>query len=170
MRTAALLAAALLAACTPSGNNADFEGGNFQFTTQSVNDGCLDGGMEVLFMPEGTPADFASPIYIPALDELPSTYTVSLQDPFSDMEVTVTGDEDTREVDGAENLGVEFDEDNYPGCLVDNDIGVSLTIDSADELSGTATLSTSSFDETSCPVPDADPCTITLTLTGERVL
>jgi hypothetical protein len=166
-----LLAALLLSACTPSSSLADFTGGNFQFTTQSVTDGCLDGAMDVLFMPEGasTPNDFANPIYIPALSELPDTYTVSLQDPFSDMQVTVTGDESTRTVTGAQNDDVEFDATNHPGCLVNDSIDVALVIDSVDDLHGTATLHTSSFDESSCPVPTADPCTVTLDLTGARV-
>jgi hypothetical protein len=162
------LLAVLLVACNPSGGGADFASGNFQLTTQDVNDGCLDGGMEVLFMPEGTPNDFASTIYIPALDELPATYNVDIQDPFNDMEVTVTGDADTRTVTGAENNGVEFDADTYPGCLIDNSIDVDLTIDSADDMHGTATLHANSFDEGSCPVVTDDPCDIVLTLTATR--
>lgn len=166
MRFALVLFA--LAACTPSGTGADFTSGNFQLTTQSVDDGCLDGGMEVLFMPEGTPNDFAAAIYIPALDELPATYEVDVQDPFNDMTVTVTGDDDTRTVTGAQNNGVEFDADTYPGCLIDNSIDVALTIDSADEMHGTAVLHASSFDEANCPVVDADPCDMQLTLTAVR--
>jgi hypothetical protein len=158
-----------LAACTPSSGGGDFTSGDFQLTTQSVDDGCLDGGMEVLFMPEGVPSDFASTIFMPAESELPSTYTVDLQDPFNDMEVTVTGTTDTRTVTGAENNGVEFDADTYPGCLIDNSIDVALTIDGADEMHGTATLHASSFDESGCPTVDADPCDIDLTLTATRV-
>jgi hypothetical protein len=160
---------ALLMGCDPSDDPADFTSGDFQFSTQAVSDGCLDGGMEVLFMPEGIPTEFANPIYIPAVDELPATYEIDLQDPFSEMEVTVTGDEDTRTVTGAVNNNVEFDDDNYPGCLVDSSIDVDLTVDSADELHGTATMHTTSFDEGGCPVVDTDPCDIIATLTGERV-
>ena len=165
----ALFLAVFAAACSPSGGSDAFESGDFQLTTQDVNDGCLDGGMEVLFMPEGTPSDFASTIFIPAEDELPLTYTVDIQDPFNDMEVTVTGDADTRTVTGAENNGVEFDADTYPGCLIDNSIDVDLTIDSADEMHGTATLHANSFDEGTCPTVDEDPCDIVLTLTANRV-
>lgn len=159
----------LLTACEPTSTPADFTGGDFQFRTLSVDDACLDGGMEVLFMPEGEPTDFSDPVYLPGADELPMTYTVSLQAPFTDMEITVTGDQGARTVTGAENLGVEFDADNYPGCLVNTSIDVDLVIDSADEVHGTATLSTSSFDESSCPVPDSDPCTIVATLEADRV-
>ncbi len=170
MRFAFLPALALIA-CDPSANPGAFDGGNFQFTTRAVADGCLDGGMDLLFMPEGagTPNEFADPIYIPGFDELPMTYDVSLQEPFNDMEVTVTGTADTRLVSGAQNDGVEFDADNYPGCTVDNVISVALTIDSADELTGTATLATSNFTGSTCPVPDEDPCDVVLTLTGARV-
>ena len=128
MRVVPFLFAAALVACNPSGSAEDFTSGDFQLTTQDVDDGCLDGGMEALFMPEGTPNDFANAIYLPAEDELPATYDVDIQDPFNDMEVTVTGDDDTRTVTGAENNGVEFDADAYPGCLIDNSIDVDLTI------------------------------------------
>ncbi len=171
MRPALLGLPLLLLACDPSEEHQDFTGGDFQFETYGVDDACFDGGFEVLFMPEGPEVvnAWGDPIYIPPLDELPASYSVTMPEPFSDMEVTVTGDEETREVAGADNEGVELDGDSYPGCLVDMSIDVSLVLDSATEVHGTAVLHTASFDEGTCPAVDSDPCDITLDLRGTLV-
>ncbi len=167
MRTLPLL---LLVACDPSSSIEDFVGGDFDFSTQAVSDGCLDGGFEVLFMPEGpgTPNPFGVPVYVPALDELPSEYEQALPDPFPAALVTVTGEGDLRSVSGAQVTDVEFDADTYPGCLVEAAVDVQLTLISADEVQGTATLTTGSFDEPGCPTPQADPCDLVVDLPGVR--
>lgn len=170
MRTAPLLI--LLAACSPSaGTGEAFTGGNFDFETTGVQDGCYDGSFEVLFLPEGagTTNPWGDPIYVPGFDELPSTYEAALPDPFAATEVEVTGDAETRTVTGAQNTDVELDPDSYPGCLVDMNIDVDLVIVDADTVQGTATLHTAGFDEESCPVIDADPCDITLDIQGTRL-
>jgi hypothetical protein len=169
LRLAPLLV--LLAACSPSSSGGDFTGGNFDFETTGVQDGCYDGSFEVLFLPEGagTTNPWGDPIYVPGEDELPSTYDVALPDPFTTTEVEVTGDAETRTVTGAVNSDVELDADNYPGCLVDMNIDVELVIVDADTVQGTATLHTAGFDEGSCPVVEADPCDITLDIQGARL-
>jgi hypothetical protein len=169
----ALLVSGLLlasVACKPSEGEGDFAGGQFQFTTTAVSDACFDGGLEAVFLPGGAGStnDFANTIYVAGDDELPWTGEIALPDPFSAVEVTVTGDATSRSFAGADNTGVELDADAYPGCMVDMSIGVDLAIDSADAVSGTATLTTSSFDEENCPAVTAEPCDITLTLTGAR--
>jgi len=171
MRTALLIAAvSLLAGCPPATTATPFASGDFSFQTTGVVDGCFDGGFDLLFMPEGptVPNDFGSTIYVPAVDELPSTYNISLSDPFKSTDVTVTGADDTRTIAGALNIDVELDPTAYPGCLVDMSIDVDLTIVDADNVQGTAVLNTSSFDEGSCPVVTADPCNITLDIVGVR--
>jgi len=171
VRTLSILLLAALCGCPTSSDDDEFLGGDFQFETYGVTDACFDGGFEALFMPDGpdTPNEWGDPIYIPPEDELPSTYNIAMPDPFNDMEVTVSGDADSRLVDGAANLGVELDPDDYPGCLVDMDIDVDLVVDSATEVHGTAVLHTSSFDEGTCPAVDTDPCDITLDLRGTLV-
>lgn len=154
-----------LLACTSSDHAEDFAGGSFQFTTTGVQDGCLDGAFDTLLMPEGTATDWANPVELPAHDALPSSYTITVQDPYGDVEVTVTeGETGTLEVAGAEAKDVEFDAEGYPGCLVDNSIDVSLTIVDAANLQGTAVLHTSGFTaEEGCP--DAPTtCDVTLDL------
>ncbi len=170
MRLSILALPVLMLACDPSETTDEFTTGDFSFQTVAVDDACFDGGFAVLFMPDGadTPSDFGSSITVPAEADLPSSYTVNLADPFNDMDVEVTGSGDTRTISGAQNTDVELDADAYPGCLVNMSIDVDLTISSADEVSGTATLNTSSFDEASCPLVDADPCAITLDIVGTR--
>lgn len=170
MRLSLLLLPALIVACDPSDDLNDFTTGDFAFQTVGVDDGCFDGGFDVLFQPDGPriPNDFGSEITVPAEDELPASYTIDLADPFNDMAVTVVGEGNRRTITGAPNTDVELDEDAYPGCLVDMAIDVDLTISSVDQVSGTATLRTSGFDEPNCPVVTSDPCTIILDILGER--
>jgi hypothetical protein len=173
-RTSVLLLA--LCACDPkNGDTAagadDFTAGSFVFTSTAVQDGCLDGAFETLFLPEGTgtTSDWQYPVELPAWADLPATYTVQLQEPFGDVEVTVTeGGAGAMRVDGASLVGVEFDADNYPGCLVDMGVGVDIVIDSADAVHGTATMNTSNVTGDSCPVFAADPCDLVLDFTGAR--
>lgn len=158
-----------LLGCNPSGGLANFEGGNFNFQTIDVADGCIDGAFDTLFMPEGTANDFGAPIYVPGLDELPLTYDVDLAAPFSTMSVEVTGDTETRTIAGAQSTDIEYDADNNPGCLIDALIDVDLIIDDGDSVHGTATLELGSFDEAACPiVTNTAGCDVVLTLTGTR--
>jgi len=159
-----------LLACTSPDSAEDFSGGSFQFTTTGVTDGCLDGAFDTLLMPDGTATDWANPVELPAHDALPSTYMISIQDPYGQIEVTVTeGEEHTLEVAGAEATDVEFDADTYPGCLIDNSIDVSLTIVDADNLQGTAVLHTSGFTaEEGCPTAP-ETCDVTMDLLAARI-
>jgi hypothetical protein len=165
-----ILIALVAAACKPSDEEpGDFVGGDFSFQTVAVDDACFDGGFEPIFMPDGQPNDFGDNIYVPGADELGGTFDVPLSDPFQDINATITGTDTTRVITGADNTDVELDAEDYPGCLVNMSIDVSLTIVDNDNVQGTATLSTSSFDEEGCPDVSADPCTITLDIVGTRV-
>ena len=144
-----------------------FQAGIFQFTTTAVGDACFDGGFTVLFMPEGAATDWATTTELPAWPDLPITYTIELQEPFSSMEITVSAGADGEMVmDGAQQTDVELGADSWPGCLVEMDISASLDIVGADAVQGSAQLNTAGFEETSCPAVDSDPCTITLDLTA----
>lgn len=170
-RSAAPLAFLVALACTPTGGTGeDFVGGDFDVETTGVDDDCYDGSFEVIFLPDGGTSTnpWGQPVYLPGFAELPATYQVELPDPFEPTEVTVTGDADHRVVTGAPNDQIALDAEQWPGCLVDMSIDVDLLIVSADEVQGTATLHTASFDEASCPAVQADPCDITLDLRGTR--
>ena len=158
-----------------SGTAFNFDGGNFQFTNTSVSDSCLDGAMTLLFLPEGdgTTNDWQDPTELPAWDALPATYTIKLQDPFSDnMEVTVT--EGTSEgllrIEGSEQPDVYFDEENYSDCTIDMLINADVVIDDNSSVHGTADITVSDISGDTCPTfdvsADAGTCAITLDFTG----
>ena len=161
-----------LLACESTASDAEsFQGGSFQFTTIGVSDQCYDGAFNTIFMPEGTPEDFETAIELPNYADLPQSYSIDIQDPFGSMNVTVAAGEldDTMEVIGAEQTGVELDGDQWPGCLVDASIDIYLTIVGENEVEGNAVMHTGSFDESSCPVVTDDPCDIKLDLTASRI-
>jgi len=162
----------VLAGCPGNDDDAaDFEAGMFVFTTLAVDDGCLGGAAEALYMPDGpeTPVEWVDAIEVPAFAELPKTYTISLPDPYHDMEIEVTSPgEDQFAFDGAENLDVLLDEETYDDCMVDNDISAVITVEDNDNLSGSATLSTTNVRGDSCPEFDADPCDIVLDISAAR--
>ena len=158
-------------ACVPEGGPDDFLGGDFQLTTQDVDDRCYDGAMTSVFMPEGTPNDFAANTWLPAEDELPADYSVSLQEPFTDMDVTVEAGDASGQmvIRGAQQTGILINEDSWADCVGDLSIDVDITVVDADTVEGTATLVTENLTGDTCPVIDSDPCEIVLTLTGTRV-
>lgn len=178
MTRAAVLTTLLLAACNgKSGDSGTFDyttfkAGNFQFTSYKVDDGCLDGGMGVLFLPEGegTTQAWKYPIELPSWSDLPATETLHLQDPFYDMDVTIVeGGAGIMSVQGAEQTGVYFDKDNYADCTVDMNIDASVTLHDADNVSGTASMSVSNVNGSTCPTFTEDPCSLTLYFTGTRL-
>ena len=149
----------------------DFSGGLFQISTLAVEDGCMDGAFDLIFMPEGaeTPSDWTTSTEFPAYDALPSTYEISLQEPFSSMEVTLSEGDNGLTVGDANQSGVELDADAWPGCMVDMGITAELMVHTDDHLMGSAVLTTSSFDEESCPAVSSEPCQIILDLSAQRV-
>lgn len=148
-----------------------FVGGDFQFTTTGVDDQCNDGAFDVIFMPEGTAEDFENPVELPGVADLPSTYSISLQSPFSAMEVTIDEGASSEQMEalGAVQTGVELDADQWPGCLIDASIDIYLTIVGDNEVTGNAILNTTSYDEGSCPAVTTDPCDIKLDLSAQRI-
>jgi hypothetical protein len=153
---------------------ADFTSGNFRFYTHAVQDRCLGGALNVLFMPEGpaTPRRFQNPIPLYNGRELPRTYEVQLQEPFHAMDVTLTAGANPRamRVRGAQNPGVLLNEDAYGDCTGDLTIDVDLTLIDNDNVNGTADISMSNLvgAQGRCPVLDQDPCHIALTLQARR--
>lgn len=149
--------------------DAGFEGGTFQFTNQAVDDQCLDGGFNVLFLPDGSPNDWQNTIELPSEADLPSTYTIQLQAPFSSMEVTVSsGGDGVLVIEEATQEGVLFDEDSYADCIVDLSIQADINITDADNVSGVANLAVVSYSGDTCPEFQASPCDIILDFTGAR--
>jgi len=155
-------------------NPADYTGGDFLITTMAVEDGCLDGALEVLFMPDGpaTPNAWEYPTYLPPFDEMPKSYAIDLREPFMGIEITVedAGNYQMR-VDDAVMEEVLLGEDRYGDCAVTMTCDVDMTVLGRRHVEGTTAIALSDprGDDGRCPVFDQLPCTMTLTLTGELV-
>lgn len=147
--------------------------GDYQFWTTHAADGCLDGAMEALFMPEGpgTSHPFEDLIYVPGPAELPMTYEVSFREPFVGMAVTAIAAPGGA-VAFQDSLieGVLLNDSLYGDCVADMVVAGQLDPDG----SGTAGTGWATLDlqdaqgsEGRCPPLDADPCRVDLTLFAE---
>ena len=154
-----------------SSNPTEFTGGQFQMTSQGVDDNCADGSFATLLMPEGTstPTDWAYPIEIPGWEDMATrvTYMIQLQEPFSDMEVTVIQGDRTGVIEmsgGSQESVPLFDDDT---CFVDLGISATMQIESNDSLTGQATLV---FEDSSGMNCNFEPgCEMLLDFTAARI-
>jgi hypothetical protein len=148
---------------------APFDAGEYEVSTVAMVDGCLDGALEALFMPNGrdTPQVFEFPIYLPGQDELPMTYDISLRAPFVGVEVTVS-DGGEGVLDGVTGSidEVLLNEPLYGDCGADMQGTVVLSPDSSASGTGLVELTLANFEgsEERCPTLDADPCPVQLDL------
>ena len=157
---------------TAFGDPADYTGGDFQFITLAVDDGCLDGALEVLFMTEGpeVPKPWDYPTYLPAFDEMPTTYSIDLREPFLGIVVTVEDAGGHRMlVEDAVMEEVLLGEDRYGDCVVTMTCDVDLTVVGATRVEGSVAIAISDDVGEHCPVFDSSPCTMTLTLQADEI-
>ena len=151
-----------------------FSGGNFQLTTHEAKDECLDDALSVLFMPNGTdkPYDLQFPTELPAYKDLPKTFTMKLQDPFSNMEVKLEqAGEAMMKVKDSKQMDLVVDSKAYGDCNVDMSIDADLTVVDADNIELHAKIKVSDWKSSgdTCPKYKSDPCNITLTMRGKRI-
>jgi len=149
-----------------------FVAGEMQLFVHSVEDDCLDGSLQLVFMPNGTNEPYAlqNKTYIPGEAELPADLVIKLNDPFSNMPVTYqSAGAYTYEIRDAFQSQVEL---NLPSgqCAADMNITADVTIDAPDAISLTASVSLTAFSSADdlCPEFDADICSVTLDMTGTR--
>ncbi len=152
----------------------EWSGGDFQFTTWQVEDTCMDGALEALFMPEGpdSPWDFEYEIYLPGYEELPLSYDIDLRAPFLGMPVDVDADSDgTFQVRGSVMEAVELGAAAYGDCVVTMSVDADMTPRDSDTADGEARVSLSNArgDDGRCPVLSADPCTVTMLIEATRL-
>lgn len=156
-----------LLSCAPGADPGDIVVGDYDFYTVSVLDGCLDGALEALFMPEGREVAhaFSYPIYLPHPDECPLSYEVDFREPFVGMPVTVQATDTGLEVRGSVMDSVLLGA-TYGDCAVTMSVDVDLAPVASGELSGTAYLDLSDprGEDGLCPVFEADPCQVRLEL------
>ncbi len=94
--TLALAVVALVGpGCDGEAGDDTLGGGDYIFTTTVVDDRCLDGGLNLLFMPNGvdTPWDWPFEIGVQSQAALPATYDIMLRQPFGTMTVTIKDDD-----------------------------------------------------------------------------
>ena len=156
-----------------SGATTNFPAGVFQLTTYGIQDNCLDGGLEILFMPQGsqTPYDLANTTEFFAYADLPKSYNISLQAPFTDMPVTVEQDGlNKMKVENSLQTDVELDNATYGDCNADMAIDADIVIVDADNLTLSVELEVSDWQSSgqTCPTPKTDPCKVTLDMRGVR--
>lgn len=174
-----LLLLALACGGAPTGDtgapsaDASVQPGDYAFKTRAVDDACLGGALELLFMPEGpeTPHDFQFPIPIPAATALPATYDVDFRAPFVGMPVTVeAADAGALAVRGSVMDAVALGT-AYGDCVVTMTVDIDLAPTSDTSLVGEARIDLSDprGAEERCPVFDADPCRVTLDVAAERI-
>lgn len=167
---------ALLPGC-PAGDDDDdddtapFETGQFEFTTHGVDDGCLNGAGESLYMPEGpsVPVVWDDLLELPSFDDLPKTYTIPLPAPINEMEITIDSDQaDQFEISSEGLQGILFDEDNYANCIVSADVSAVFNVQTNDHVTGSITMVSSDFQGDTCPVFESDPCSMVLDVQADR--
>ena len=156
-----------------------FEAGSFQLTTHAASDLCLDGGLNILFMPEGqdTPYDLAYPTELPGVADLPTEpYTIKLQEPFTDMVITVVKAGDNMEIADSEQADVLVDEEAYGDCKADMIIAADITIVDNNNVDVAAQITISEISSEAdgkCPSPPTEemtpPCQVELTMKGRRL-
>jgi len=151
----------------------EFPAGQFQFTTTAIDDGCLDGGLHPLYMPEGTgtPKEWDYPIHLYPTEELPKTYGIELREPFGEMTVQVervsAGEERAR---GVQNTGVQLGEAQFGQCVADLDADVLITLRTRDRATGQGALMMSNArGDDRCPKDMPADCTVLLTLDILRI-
>ncbi len=151
-----------------------FASGEFQLSVVSVDDTCLDGSLDLVFMPTGKAAPYPlkNRTLIPALSELPKTYAMKLAAPFSDMTITmvsVQGKPAHMAVQDAVQKNVALGLPGSKDCVGDLRISAEVAITSKDAvtLSVTATLDALRSATDTCPVAKL-PCAVKLTMTGAR--
>ena len=158
---------------TGGGGGVDFAAGTFQLTTHEVSDACLDGALDLLFMPNGSdkPYDLANTTEIPGRADLPKTYDIQLQAPFAAMTVTVEADGGNMKIVGAQQEDVVVDANSYGDCTADMTINANIVVADKDNIDVTATISIAKFESAAdqkCPTPKSEPCAVTLTMKGKR--
>jgi len=154
-----------------TGRGFSWSGGDFWFYTNEVDDGCFEGALRVLFMPEGSeePHRFEYLIYLPGYDELPYEQTVDLRAPFIEMPVTIDeGPDDQLQIRGSVMEAVELGT-RYGDCVATMTVDAELLPTDADTAEGGAELTISDVrGDDRCPVMPSDTCSVVLGLEARR--
>ena len=156
--------------------SATFSGGIFALETFEVSDTCLDGGLDLVFMPEGTetPYQLAEDNELPSESALPSSQTIKLQSPFDAMTVEITSaGSGAMRIVNAEQKDVVVDDSQWGQCKADMVIDADITVIDDDNVTVAATVTVTTWNDgptadDACPEA-ANACVVTLSMRGSRV-
>ena len=148
---------------------ATFAEGNFQLTTHVVSDKCVDGGLDLVFMPNGVdkPYDLTNLTQLPASSGLPKTYDIELQAPFQKLNVTVAADGANMKIEDAAQTGIKVDEAQWPNCVADMTVDAAITVIDNDNVTVNAKVTVNNWTGSDCPTAD-NGCVVTLDMKGVR--
>jgi len=152
---------------------ASWEGGDFQLDVLAVNDECLGGAFEALFMPDGPaePETLVHTVRLPGYADLPVAYTMDLSAPFLSMPVTAESDDGIAfqlRGDTVDALALGFA--SFGDCTITASVNAVFIPTSPSMASGSATIDVSDprGNDDRCPLFDADPCAVELDLSALR--
>ena len=150
-----------------------FSSGDFLVSTLQVDDQCLDGGLNPLFMPRGDsePWEWPHPVELHSFSELPVTYAIDLRDPFHEMTVTATRISDSEQQLVAEtNPSVQLDPERFGECVAELDGVVDLALIDANNAEGLASLTMRNpRGDERCPAGMPESCNVTLRFEATRL-
>lgn len=149
-----------------------FSAGAFIVTSNTVNDGCFDGAMTTIVLPDGTPRDFPAAINFPAYSDLPNKIDIKFSAPFTDangVDVEASGDKGwATSGDGFLQENVSIVADGLD-CLANMKASAEMISTDNDHFSGTGTLTITNASGVDCPAFIAGPpCDVTVTMTAVR--
>lgn len=155
-----------------SGGDGAFSAGAFLVTVQSVDDGCFDGAIDTIVLPDGTPRPLPAPVNMPGFADLPSQIDIQFDDPFQDVTgvpIEASGSNGFRvSGNGFEQNGVDI-ATTGTDCVADMLVTAELIASDNDTLTGTGTLTISAATGADCPSFIAGPpCSVTTPLTAVR--
>jgi hypothetical protein len=170
------LGLSLLVSCgsdAVEGPSFSFPSGDFQISTRLVDDRCLDGGLNLLFMPRGSdqPWQWPYPVAIHAPSELPKTYDLTLREPFRRMTVTATQvDPQQQQFVAHSNPSVELGRERFGDCVVSLDGVVQVTLLESNRVEGIAALQMRNpRGDERCPAEMPASCEVILIFDGLRM-
>ena len=150
-----------------------FSTGEFQVSTHGVDDRCLDGGLNLLFMPEGEDEPWAWPYSITLYDpeQLEQTYPLTLREPFGEMEVTASEASDLEQrLQIHPNDSVKLGEERFGDCVVELGGHGQVEMVDSDEVEGIIFLELSDpRGDERCPADMPEHCNVNVGFTGTRM-
>lgn len=164
---------ALLTSCGVDDPPFDFDAGEFEIFTLLVDDQCLDGGLDALFMPLGTDEPWRWPHAVDVFppSELPRTYDLNLREPFGQMEITAEpGSPTEQQLLVHPNPSVLIGPAQFGDCVIALEGSVYVELTGTDRIEGVASLTMSDpRGDERCPADMPPSCPVLLSFEGNRL-